>query len=80
MLFMVLVGGMGTIEGPIVGALVLFGLQEALSSYRGWYLVIVGGLAVIATLVASRGLWGLASDRFGWSLLPVGYRVRPPSD
>jgi branched-chain amino acid transport system permease protein len=38
----------------------------------------VGGLAVIATLVASRGLWGLASDRFGWSLLPVGYRVRHP--
>jgi branched-chain amino acid transport system permease protein len=55
---------------------VLFGLQEALASYGAWYLVIVGGLAVAATLVASRGLWGLVSDRFGWSLLPVGYRVR----
>ena len=43
-----------------------------------WYLVIVGGLAVIATLAASRRLWGLVSDRFGWSLLPVGYLVRPP--
>ena len=30
-------------------------------------------------LVASRGLWGLASERLGWSLLPVGYRVRPPA-
>ena len=39
-----------------------------------------GQAVVIATLVASRGLWGLASDRFGWSLLPVGYRVRPPRD
>jgi branched-chain amino acid transport system permease protein len=77
MLFMVLVGGMGTIEGPVIGALVLFGLQEALSAYGAWYLVIVGGLAVAATLVASRGLWGLVSDRFGWSLLPVGYRVLP---
>ena len=76
MLFMVLIGGMGTIEGPGIGALVLFGLQEGLSSYGAWYLVIVGGLAVAATLVASRGLWGLVSDRFGWSLLPVGYRVR----
>jgi branched-chain amino acid transport system permease protein len=76
MLFMVLIGGMGTIEGPVLGALVLFGLQEALSSYGAWYLVIVGGLAVAATLVASRGLWGLVSDRFGWSLLPVGYQVR----
>ena len=78
MLFMVLIGGMGTIEGPVLGALVLFGLQETLSSYGAWYLVIVGGLAVAATLIASRGLWGFAADRFGWSLLPVGYRVRPP--
>lgn len=78
MLFMVLIGGMGTIEGPVLGALVLFGLQEALSSYGAWYLVIVGGLAVAATLIVPRGLWGFAADRFGWSLLPVGYRVRPP--
>jgi branched-chain amino acid transport system permease protein len=62
----------------VLGALVLFGLQEALSSYGAWYLVIVGGLAVAATLVSPRGLWGFAADRFGWSLLPVGYRVRPP--
>jgi branched-chain amino acid transport system permease protein len=76
MLFMVLIGGMGTMEGPIIGALVLFVLQETLSSYGAWYLVIVGGLAIVTTLAASRGLWGLASERFGWSLLPVGYRVR----
>jgi branched-chain amino acid transport system permease protein len=76
MLFMVLVGGIGTIEGPVIGALVLFALQETLSADGAWYLVIVGGLAVVATLLASRGIWGLASDRFGWSLLPVGYRVR----
>jgi branched-chain amino acid transport system permease protein len=76
MLFMVLVGGIGTIEGPIIGALVLFALQEALSADGAWYLVIVGGLAVATTLVASRGIWGFASERFGWSLLPIGYRVR----
>jgi branched-chain amino acid transport system permease protein len=78
MLFMVLIGGMGTIEGPIIGALVLFALQETLSNYGSWYLVIVGGLAVAATLLASRGIWGFVSERFGWSLLPVGYRVRQP--
>jgi branched-chain amino acid transport system permease protein len=76
MLFMVLIGGMATIEGPIVGALVLFLLQETLSAYGAWYLVIVGGLAVVATLIASRGIWGVVSERLGWSLLPVGYRVR----
>jgi branched-chain amino acid transport system permease protein len=79
MLFMVLVGGMATIEGPILGALVLFLLQETLSAYGAWYLVIVGGLAVAATLVASRGIWGFVRERLGWSLLPVGYRVRGPA-
>ena len=51
-------------------------LQEALSSYGAWYLVIVGGLAVIATLVSPRGLWGFAADRFGWSLLPGASAAR----
>ena len=59
----------------MLGALVLFGLQEALSPYDASYLVIVGGLAVAAALIAPHGPWEFAADRFGWSLLPVGYRV-----
>lgn len=78
MLFMVLIGGMGTIEGPLIGALILFALQQTLSQYGAWYLVLVGGLAVAATLLVPRGIWGFASDRWGWSLLPVGYTVRDP--
>jgi branched-chain amino acid transport system permease protein len=76
MLFMVLVGGMGTIEGPIIGALILFALQQTLSQDGAWYLVLVGGIAVLATLAVPRGLWGFVSGRWGWSLFPVGYRVR----
>jgi branched-chain amino acid transport system permease protein len=79
MLFMVLIGGIGTIEGPILGAIILFALQEWLSADGAWYLVVVGGLAVTATLVAPRGIWGLASQRFGWSLLPVSYQLREQS-
>src|SRR5262249_8074201 len=41
---------------------------EDLVEYLFW---VVGGLAVAATLIAPRGLWGFAADRFGWSLLPV---------
>jgi branched-chain amino acid transport system permease protein len=79
MLFMVLVGGMGTIEGPIIGALILFALQQTLSAQGAWYLVLVGGVAVLATLTTPRGIWGFVSGRWGWSLLPVGYRVRDRS-
>jgi branched-chain amino acid transport system permease protein len=75
MLFMVLVGGIGTIEGPIIGALILFALQQWLSQDGAWYLVLVGGIAVLATLLVPRGLWGFVSSRWGWSLFPVGYRV-----
>jgi branched-chain amino acid transport system permease protein len=76
MLFMVLIGGMGTIEGPIIGALILFALQQTLSQYGAWYLVLVGGLAVAATLLLPRGIWGFVSDKWGWSLLPVKHQVR----
>jgi branched-chain amino acid transport system permease protein len=76
MLFMVLIGGMGTIEGPVIGAVILFALQQTLSQEGAWYLVLVGGIAVLATLMVPRGLWGFVSDKWGWSLFPVGYRVR----
>jgi branched-subunit amino acid ABC-type transport system permease component len=69
----VVIGGLGSLWGTLVGGMALGVTQEVVGA---WYLVIVGGLAVTATLVASRGLWSLVSERYGWSLLPVGYRVR----
>ena len=76
MLFMVMVGGMGTIEGPVLGAIILFALQQWLSQQGAWYFVLVGGIAVLATLVVPQGIWGFVSSRWNWSLFPVGYRVR----
>jgi branched-chain amino acid transport system permease protein len=76
MMFMVVIGGIGTIEGPILGALIFFGLQEVLSGYGPWYLVLLGATAIVVTLFAPRGLWGFAASRWGWSLFPVGYRLR----
>ena len=76
MLFMVLIGGIGTIEGPILGALLFFGLQQVLAGYGPWYLVLLGAVAVLVTLFAPRGLWGAAAGRRDWSLLPLGYRYR----
>jgi branched-chain amino acid transport system permease protein len=79
MLFMVVIGGIGTMEGPIIGAVIFFVVQERFSSYGAWYLVAIGAVAIVVVLTAPRGLWGIAG-RHGWSLLPVGYRVRdvPP--
>ena len=77
MLFMVVIGGLGTMEGPIIGAVIFFAVQQEFAQYGAWYLVAIGAVAIGVVLVAPGGLWDFAARR-GWSLLPVGYRVRGP--
>jgi branched-chain amino acid transport system permease protein len=76
MLFMALVGGLGTFEGPIIGAILFFVIQDQLSDYGVWYLVGLGAGAIFFALLLPRGLWGTVEGRFGIQLLPVGYRLR----
>jgi branched-chain amino acid transport system permease protein len=76
MIFMVLVGGLGTFEGPIIGAIVFFLIQDRFGDQGVWYLVGLGGAAIFFALFLARGVWGTVVDRFGIKLLPVGYRLR----
>ena len=78
MIFIVVIGGIGTIEGPIVGAIVFFALQQWLSDFGVWYLVILGLLAIVITLLLPRGIWGLISGNGRIRLFPVGYRLANP--
>lgn len=73
-IFMVVIGGAGRIEGPILGAIVFYVVQETLADYDTWYLVLLGSLAIAVILIAPRGLWGLVNRE----LFPVGYRADPP--
>jgi branched-chain amino acid transport system permease protein len=75
MIFMVLVGGLGTFEGPILGAILLFAIQTIFTQGGPWYLVGLGATAALFALALPRGLWGTIEERFGLQLLPVGYRV-----
>jgi branched-chain amino acid transport system permease protein len=75
MIFMVLVGGLGTFEGPILGAILLFAIQTTFTQGGPWYLVGLGTTAALFALVLPRGLWGTVEERLGLRLLPVGYRV-----
>jgi branched-chain amino acid transport system permease protein len=76
MLFMALVGGLGTFEGPIIGAVIFFVIQNQFGEQGVWYLVGLGMAAVAFALLLPRGIWGTIEDRFGIQLLPLGYRVR----
>jgi branched-chain amino acid transport system permease protein len=82
MIFMALVGGLGTFEGPLIGAVVFFFIDDRFGNgnYGVWYLVGLGAVAIAFALFLPRGIWGTIEDRFGIRLLPVGYRLRgiPP--
>jgi branched-chain amino acid transport system permease protein len=70
-IFMVVIGGIGRIEGPIVGALLFWALNKYLSDYGTWYLLGLGLLAIVVTIRFKQGLWGFVQERYGWSLFPT---------
>jgi branched-chain amino acid transport system permease protein len=80
MIFVAVIGGVGTIEGPILGTVIFFALQQTLADRGAWYLIIVGGVAVLIAMYVPRGLWGLVSDRFELRLFPVGYWLHSDQD
>ena len=76
MILMALVGGLGTFEGPILGALLFFLVQNEFGENGVWYMAGLGVAAILFALFLPRGLWGEIEARFGLRLLPVGYRLR----
>jgi branched-chain amino acid transport system permease protein len=84
MIFMVLVGGLGTFEGPIIGAIVLYFVQKEFGNDGVWYFVGLGGTAILFAMLLPRGVWGTLEQRTGLRFMPLGYRVRgssqPPAE
>lgn len=76
MIFTVVIGGLGRLEGPIVGAVVYFSLQEALADYGSVYLIALGLVAILVVLLAPRGLWGLVVARRPLSLFAIERRLK----
>jgi hypothetical protein len=80
MAFAVIIGGIGTIEGPILGTIVYMVLQQTLQSHNAWYLIVLGVVAVAVAIFARRGLWGTLDSRFNLRLFPVGYYLWAPGE
>ena len=59
-IFIVVIGGIGTIEGPIIGTLLYFVLREFLGDFGTWYLIILGSVAIVTMVKFPYGLWGYA--------------------
>jgi branched-chain amino acid transport system permease protein len=79
-IFITVIGGIGRIEGPLIGTVVFFILRQLLADYGTIYLLILGLVAIAAMVKAPKGLWGLVADHFGWQLLPLKRRVALPDD
>lgn len=76
MFFIVVIGGIGTLEGPILGAVVYFALREWLADLGSVYLIVLGLVTMVMVLFFERGLWGLLAERTGWRLFPVQRQAR----
>jgi branched-chain amino acid transport system permease protein len=74
-IFIVVIGGIGTIEGPIVGVIVFYLLQTYLADFGTWYLILLGALAIVIMLFAPRGIWGYVSARYNIELFPLQRRL-----
>jgi branched-chain amino acid transport system permease protein len=64
LIVMVVLGGMGTVLGPLIGALVFLGLEEVLKGITEHWMAIFGPLIVLMALVGRRGMVGVL-DRLG---------------
>jgi branched-chain amino acid transport system permease protein len=70
-IFIVVIGGIGTLEGPILGTLIFFALREALSGFEAWSMLIFGLIAILMMLFMPRGIWGFVIDKWGIRLMPL---------
>jgi branched-chain amino acid transport system permease protein len=70
-IFITVIGGIGRIEGPIIGTLVFFALRQTLADLGTIYLMMLGLVAIVIMLAAPKGIWGLIAERFGWQLFPL---------
>jgi branched-chain amino acid transport system permease protein len=74
-IFIVVIGGIGTIEGPLLGTIVFYLMQRNLAGFGAWYLILLGALAIAVMLFAPKGLWGYVAERYGLVLFPIRRRL-----
>jgi len=74
-IFIVVIGGIGTIEGPIIGTIVFFLLREFFADLGSLYLLILGVVAILIVLKSPTGIWGYIKSRYDIALFPTARRV-----
>lgn len=74
-IFVVVIGGIGSLEGPLLGTIVYFALRSFLGDYGTWYLIALGTISVTVMLVEPRGLSALLRRWTRCDIIPVSHRA-----
>ena len=69
LVFITIIGGIGTIEGPIVGALIYVLLSQLLAEYMSVSLFLLGAIAIAVILIAPKGIMGTLQEKLGFEIL-----------
>ncbi len=74
-IFITVIGGIGRIEGPIVGTIVFFALRQTMADLGTLYLLMLGAVAILVMLKAPKGIWGVIVAKLDWQVFPLQRRV-----
>jgi branched-chain amino acid transport system permease protein len=69
LVFIVIIGGIGTLEGPIVGSLIFVILSQTLAEYFSVSMLILGAIAILVILIAPKGIMGTLQEKLGFEIL-----------
>lgn len=72
-IFIVVIGGVGSFEGPIIGTFVFFLIREYLQDWGVWHFIILGLVSIAMILIEPRGIWGLLRRVVPGDLIPVSH-------
>jgi branched-chain amino acid transport system permease protein len=75
-IFIVVIGGIGSLEGPILGCILFFVLREFLADLGSWYMIILGVISVGIMLLEPRGLWGMLNRKRQFTLFTIARRAQ----
>jgi branched-chain amino acid transport system permease protein len=76
LIFICVIGGIGTIEGPIIGTIIFYILRETTSKYGTWYFIILGLVAIAVTIWSPQGIYGWVVKKTGYMVFPLQRQLR----
>jgi branched-chain amino acid transport system permease protein len=79
-IFIVVIGGIGRMEGPLIGTILFFILREFFADLGSWYLMFLGLFAIVMMLIMPKGIAGWLVERFDLQIFPLGRRIILPKD